>query len=673
MWFRSLLHSLDRSSARKTTHRRDHRSAMVPAQRGGTRRAAGRHGESRRLFLEPLEDRSLMAFNVLDYPIGLSPTDVTTLADVNADNRPDMLIANQDGNSIYIRLGNSDGTFSAAQPVTTGFDARSVAVGDFNGDLKTDIVTANAGDVSLLLGNGDGTFQLPLSFSLPPQVSPTDPDPSPLSQIPTSVAVGDLNGDGKLDLAVAADTYFSYCPVYCGGAYDGYVNVLIGDGSGGFGAPETHHVGTGLYPTPVAIGDINGDTKPDVITASSLDLSVLLGDGTGAVGSPINSPASFGLRSISLGDVDGDGKLDTLAGGSPLTFEKGNGDGTFTPQPVDLTIPVNSAVMGDVNNDGKIDLIAAGSDNSYTCTSLGYDSCYSGYWKSTRQVSVILGNGSGGFSPPLVWNLGTQLGDDLLPDVAVADLTGDGRPDLVIDDIANGAIVAVNDGDWNPPPGIAISDAPTVVEGNSGTVNAVFTVSIVGAHSGNISVGYSTANGTATAGADYTATSGTLTFGPGESTKTISVPVKGDTLDEYDEQLFVNLSSAAGGVITDSQGTGTIQDDDPAPLVTINDVSKKEGNRGYTSFVFTVSLSAASGKHVSVNYATADGTAKVSGSDYLAVSGYVNFAPGGDDRDDYRQCPRRYNDGGQRDVLRKPLGRDECDDFRQSGSGDHRQ
>src|SRR5207249_933405 len=99
-------------------------------------------------------------------------------------------------------------------------------------------------------------------------------------------------------------------------------------------------------------------------------------------------------------------------------------------------------------------------------------------------------------------------------------------------------------------------------------------------------------------------------------------------IDEYDEQFFVNLSSPVGGVITDSQAIGTIQDDDAAPLVTINDVSKNEGNSGTTSFVFTVSLSAVSGKHVSVNFATADGTATVAGADYFAASGTVYFAPG---------------------------------------------
>jgi hypothetical protein len=166
-----------------------------------------------------------------------------------------------------------------------------------------------------------------------------------------------------------------------------------------------------------------------------------------------------------------------------------------------------------------------------------------------------------------------------------------------------------------------------VVEGDSGTLNAVFTVTLVGDH-GNVSVNYATANNTAVAGVDYATTFGTLTFTATETSKTISVQVTGDTLDEYDEQFFVNLYSPVGGVITDSQGLGTIVDDDAAPLVTINDISANEGNRGTTSFAFTVSLSAASGKWVYVDFATADGTATTADNDYIASSGSVYFAPG---------------------------------------------
>jgi hypothetical protein len=633
MWFRSLFGSSNLHSSPKSTLRR-------PPQRGGARRAAYRCRESRRLFLESLADRSLMAFNVLaEYAAGTNPQDLV-LAQIDSDGRPDLVIADYYGSSIGVRLGNADGTFGSLQVSSTGSSPQSMTTGDFTGDGITDVVTGNVADISLLTGNGDGTFQPPTSLSLPGQFPPEYTGATPLAQIPVSVATGDLNGDGKLDLVVASDTSFSIfrgCGTY--GCYydnysDGFVNVLTGNGAGGFGPAEVHHLGTGRSPGAIAVADINGDANADVITANNGDLSVLLGNGTGVVGSPIDSGSGNAFPSISLGDVDGDGKLDTLLNnGGRLSVQKGDGLGGFTAQS-----PVNSgdywayaAVMGDLNADGKLDLVAVSAINNFTCTFTDdYGGCISGYYTTNRQANVLIGNGLGDFASPLTSSLGTDIGSGWLPDVAVADLTGDQLPDLAtIDNNAGKAIVAINDGDWNPPPAIAISDAPTVVEGNSGTVNAVFTVSIMGAHSGPVSVNFATADNTAIAGSDYTATSGTLTFGPGDSTpQTISVPVNGDILDEYDEQFYVNLSSAVHGVITDSQGIGTIVDDDPAPQLTIIDVSKNEGNRGNTSFAFTLSLSAVSGKQVSVNYATADGTAKVAGNDYFGASGTVFFAPG---------------------------------------------
>src|SRR5262249_14924150 len=199
---------------------------------------------------------------------------------------------------------------------------------------------------------------------LPPQISPLAPGAT-LDQHPRSIATGDLNADGKLDLVVGADTYFTQKSCYTGyyGGYycsyfsvnEGYVNVLLGNGSGGFGPADAHDLGTSRSPSAVAIGNINGDVNADVITANYGDLSVLLGNGTGALGAPINSSSAYPVKSISLGDVNGDGKTDTLTvGPGGLTFQKGNGDGTFTPQSVNTDISVNSAVMGDVNNDGKI-------------------------------------------------------------------------------------------------------------------------------------------------------------------------------------------------------------------------------------------------------------------------------------------------------------------------------
>ncbi len=175
-------------------------------------------------------------------------------------------------------------------------------------------------------------------------------------------------------------------------------------------------------------------------------------------------------------------------------------------------------------------------------------------------------------------------------------------------------------------PSLSVNDA-SVTEGNSGTVNAGFTVSLTPASSQTVTVHYATADGTATQPSDYTATSGDLTFAPGETSKPVNVPVRGDTLPEANETFTVNLSAPANASIADGQGLGTINDDDAAPTLSVNDTSVTEGNSGTVNAAFTVSLSAASGQTVTVHYATADGTATQPG-DYTATSGDLTFAPG---------------------------------------------
>jgi hypothetical protein len=175
-------------------------------------------------------------------------------------------------------------------------------------------------------------------------------------------------------------------------------------------------------------------------------------------------------------------------------------------------------------------------------------------------------------------------------------------------------------------PEITINDV-TLTEGNSGTANATFTVTLAAASAQTVKVDFATGDGTATAPADYQATNGTLTFNPGDLTKTITVLVNGDMMDEPNETFFVNLSNVSNAVILDSQGQGTINDNDAAPSVSINDVTVTEGDSGTTPATFTVTLSAASGFSVTVNYATADNTASA-GSDYQAAGGTVTFNPG---------------------------------------------
>ncbi|MCP4712665.1 MAG: hypothetical protein GY869_28905, partial [Planctomycetes bacterium] len=156
---------------------------------------------------------------------------------------------------------------------------------------------------------------------------------------------------------------------------------------------------------------------------------------------------------------------------------------------------------------------------------------------------------------------------------------------------------------------IAIDDV-AITEGNTGTVEAVFTVSLSVAGDLPVTVDYATEDGTALTGVDYTAASGSLTFTTRDTVQTISVDVIGDAIDEPDEIFFVNLSNAGNTVITDDQGQGTIIDDDEPPFISISDTTITEGNtRATIDANFTVSLSVVSGKTITVDFQTSDGTA----------------------------------------------------------------
>jgi hypothetical protein len=179
-----------------------------------------------------------------------------------------------------------------------------------------------------------------------------------------------------------------------------------------------------------------------------------------------------------------------------------------------------------------------------------------------------------------------------------------------------------------PPPTVNISDA-TLVEGDSGTKNASFTVSLSQARSVPVSVKYATANGTAVAPADYTAKAPTaLSFSAGQTSKAIIIPVRGDVAGEGDETFSVLLSHATNIAIGDGTGTGTITNNDPpVPHVSVDDISLAEGNSAKNA-VFTVTLTNAAKAAVSVKYATANGTA-VAPSDFTAKSPtLLSFAPG---------------------------------------------
>ncbi len=249
-----------------------------------------------------------------------------------------------------------------------------------------------------------------------------------------------------------------------------------------------------------------------------------------------------------------------------------------------------------------------------TCDGTGVDDIGVG-WNGVQPAhgTIVVPNPSGAQGTQIVTY--THNGDSATSDTFPLE---DGRGD----------IITVNITITPSQPTLSINDV-SVNEGNAGTSNATFTVSLSQpAGAGGVSFDIATADGSATAGVDYVASSLTgQTIPAGSSSATFTVLVNGDTLSEPNETFFVNVSNVSGAGVSDAQGQGTIVNDDALPSLSIDDVSVNEGNSGTTTATFTVTLSAASGQTVSVNYASADGTA-TAGSDYVARSGTMTFAPG---------------------------------------------
>lgn len=582
VWFRSLI------DPPRSSH------AWLPARRRGGVRPRRRPTRDRRP-LEALEDRCLLSFNpVTTLPAGTNPQAAVT-GDFDGDGALDLAVANYSSATVSVLLGNGDGTFQAAKTSATGGGPRSVAVGDFDADGALDLATANAADVSVLLGNGDGTFGAPSSIDLG------------FGAAPASVAVGDFDGDGTMDLGVTANTYYGYWYGYYGTA-----NVLLGNGDGSFASPVSNFLEWGVH-NSAAVADFNGDGLQDFAAANAdyWTASVLLGDGQGdLLYSGSWYPTGATPWSLAAGDVNGDLKTDLVTAnryGNDVSVLLGDGAGGFAAaRNYAAGGGPASVALGDFDRDGELDIATANADGD--------------------NLGVLRGRGDASFAPAETFAAG--LGPY---SVAAGDFNGDGWLDLATADVDGGSVsVLINDRTWPPlPPSLSIGDV-TVTEGDGGTLAAVFTVTRSGDPAGVVTVNWATADGSALAGSDYVAGAGALTFAGGETTKTVTVLVKGDLTDEYDQGFYVNLSAASGAVIADGQGFGMIADNDPPPTVTITaKVSAKEGNNNRTtSFTFVVTLSAASEKEVRVNFATADGTATAADNDYVAKSGTLVFAPG---------------------------------------------
>ena len=288
---------------------------------------------------------------------------LVVLGNLNRDGNLDLVLTSHDSNDVTVLLGKGDGRFwpAPASPYAalhrTPPHNHGLALGDANGDGNLDIVTTNQNDnsISVLLGNGDGSFK------------PAQGSPFAVGRWPYLLALGNVNRDGHLDIATP-------------NARDDTVTLLLGNGTGRFSPAPNSPIAVNRWPYALTLGDINGDGNPDIITShnDSTLLSILLGDGEGMFEETLNSPIDIGRRGwkIRLGDVNGDGKTDlvTDTAGNSIVIMIGDGKGRFMPAPAS-PIAVGRGpwglALGDVNNDGKLDIVSANSDTNDVTLLLG--------------------------------------------------------------------------------------------------------------------------------------------------------------------------------------------------------------------------------------------------------------------------------------------------------------
>ena len=351
------------------------------------------------------------------YPVGTNPSGIA-IGDFNGDGKPDIAVVNSGSNNVSILLGNGDGTFQAAKNFDVGNSMTSIAVGDFNGDGKLDVVVflpgnfsvPITGEIRILMGNGDGTLQAPKVTTLTVSAA--------------AISAGDFNSDKKWDLIVFNIDSSTEAVT---------LEILIGKGDGTFESPQT--IPSQAQGANFAVADFNKDGKIDLAIVVSGGVQVLLGkgDGTFHISGTVTVETGFIATTILTADMDGDGRLDLLVK-SQLPFEckkanpfdpcpppppqhfsffPGLGNGTFGSGVIQ-ELNHCCIVLGDFNGDGKTDL----ADDS---------------------LEIRLGRGDGSFTPPIPASKAGYA-------AAVQDFNGDKLDDFVILDSLNNAIlVLLND------------------------------------------------------------------------------------------------------------------------------------------------------------------------------------------------------------------------------------
>ncbi len=511
----------------------------------------------------------------VDYGVGWNPSGVV-VGDFNGDGNLDLAVtsfsafadicSNQCQSLVSILLGNGDGTFRPRMDFATGgLTPFSIAAADFNGDGKLDLVIANAqvpsNAVSVLLGNGDGTFEPPVNYIT--------------NASPQALAVGDFNGDGKTDLAVVSSTI---------GPNNTYsLSVLINKGDGTFQAPATY--ATADVPSSVVVADLNGDGKPDLVVICTGGVSVLLGNGNGTFQPHLDyttggSPASLGIAgeqgSLVVADFNADGKPDIAltVGFQSLVVGFGNGDGTFQA-PIYYVAGTDffgpkGLVVGDFNGDRRPDLAAgdglllnSGSGEFQAARSIALSNApqavaladLNGDGKldlvigTASGVAIVLGNGDGTFRGEVDYSGGGT---------GVGDFNGDG-----ILDLTNGATVVLGKGDGTFGASISTAATPGVVSVGDFNGDGKLDLAVIGTNVVSVLLG----NGDGTFKVPFQYTTGLSPVSlavadfNGDGKPDLAVTFNGDSF---------NPSTSPGGVdILINRGDGTFL---PAAVYSTNSI-----------------------------------------------------------------------------------------------------
>lgn len=546
--------------------------------------------------------------DALSYRTSLANPRAVVAADFNNDGKQDFAALAlpfplQGVFGVEVALGDGAGNFARKDVAQFGFTGLSgITVGDFNSDGKPDLAITrySEGRVQLLINDGTGDF--------------STTSPVFVGFLASAIKSGDFNNDGKADLVVITEQNNSFA-------------AMLGDGSGGFtiinGIPLQ---GPSSIFADVDIGDFNADGKADiaVVRGNSNSINVLQGNGAGSFSAYATSPTPATPVSVIVKDLNGDGKADIAATSSgqqgfvrqaQVTVLINNGAGGFNAA---VDYPTGEAggtiAAGDFNNDGHPDLVVTSGFMQVGSTLDG--------------VAILTNKGDGQFNAWTTFSAGAQSGG-----VAVADFNSDNKDDVLFTQPGGQSLALLLNDFSTAQPCLNISDT-SVTETDSGTTNAIFTVTLSSASAQTVKVNYFTLPAfilttAATKGVDFEDLPGTVTFLPGETSKTINVPIKGDLVDEFDQAFFVVLTTPVNAMISDGKAIGMILDNDAPPAISVNDVSVAEGTLTQSTATFTVSLSNASEKPVSVQFGFEPGTA-TNNVDYITFSGLgtLEFEPG---------------------------------------------